>query len=103
LLNLLAFSSYTQEVSESLFKTFCENIQPWDAPEVMGESPGSYLADYLGNWDPQIYSDVLEELYDLALIDNYQLGEDGLYTCGIHSLVKDWIRLRLDKVEVLKY
>ncbi len=103
LLNILACCQYTQDVPEALFKSFCERSQPLDTAESMSEAPGSYLIDQLGKWDQQVYSDILEELYDLALIDHYQLGEDGLYTCGIHPLVAEWIQLRLGKWELQIY
>ena len=96
LLTLLGFS-YSQHMSEEMFKIFCTNISPWDTVSAMKKLPGAFLADRLGDWDSVTFGSILAELYDLCLIQSYYYGEDGFYHVSLHPLVKDWIKLRTEK------
>jgi hypothetical protein len=90
-------------VSEAPLKVFCSNMEPWDSPDAMDASAGCFLGRSLKSWDSSVYCSILEELYDLSLIEDYQLGDDGVYTVSFHPLVREWIRLRIPPEQALEY
>jgi NB-ARC domain len=83
-----------QTVSEEPFKVFCNQIQAWDTPENMLQSPGRFIAAQLGHWGHELFFKYISELSDLGLITGYWL-DDGFYRVSFHPLVRDWVRLRL--------
>lgn len=102
LLTLLAFWPGLA-VSEAPLGVFCSNIEPWDSPQAMDDAPGCFLGRSLKAWDSNVYCNMLEELYSLALIEDYQIGDDGAYTVSFHPLVREWIRLRVPQDQALEY
>ncbi|KAH7323862.1 hypothetical protein BKA65DRAFT_555532 [Rhexocercosporidium sp. MPI-PUGE-AT-0058] len=69
----------------------------------MSTAPGSFLACRMGRWDSTSYVEVLSELEDLGLVQGYDREENGFIKTYIHSLVKDWIVLRLSQDISLEY
>jgi tetratricopeptide (TPR) repeat protein len=91
ILTLFAFFD-SQDISEDLFKTFCE----YRKKERRLSSSWGSLAPFMndnGDWDHEKFVLSLIDLAGLSLIDNWSREND---TCHIslHPLVKDWIRLR---------
>ncbi|KAH7273744.1 hypothetical protein B0J15DRAFT_567079 [Fusarium solani] len=79
LLNIIAFKS-SSSFSESRF---------------MAEQLGAFLAACLSGWDSRIFGDILTELYDIGLAQQYDIGKDGFYHGVMHGIVQDVARLRL--------
>ena len=95
LLTLLAFFD-EKDISEQLFAGFSIN------QERISES--SKLLVWLdafknveGQWDSDLFVDVLIRLRDSSLLQAFAREPDGLYHTSLHPLVKDWIRLRIDR------
>ncbi|RSL62324.1 hypothetical protein CEP54_005771 [Fusarium duplospermum] len=94
LLNIIAFQS-SSSFSESRFMRFCSTMQPWDTKERMADQPGAFLAACLQCWDSRAFGDILAELYDIGLVQQYDIGKDGYYHGVMHGMVQDVARLRL--------
>ncbi|PNP86023.1 hypothetical protein FNYG_01079 [Fusarium nygamai] len=94
LLNLFAYLP-SRSFSESYLVSFCSIMEPWGTSDDMAKEPGSFLASCLQAWDSRAFSDILAELYDLGLIQQYKLDKDGFYVGEIPDMVQDCVRLRL--------
>ena len=95
LLTLLAFFD-EKDISEQLFAEFSAK------QEQISES--TKLLIWLnafnsveGQWNSELFGDVLICLKDSALLQAFTRGLDGFYHTSLHPLVKDWIHLRTDK------
>jgi hypothetical protein len=88
ILTLFAFFD-SQDISEDLFKTFCEYGKKGRGLSGSWGSLAPFMNDN-GDWDHEKFVLSLIDLAGLSLIDNWSLEND---TCHIslHPLVKDWI------------
>ena len=95
LLTLLAFFD-EKDISEQLFAGFSTN------QEQISESAKlltwlNTFSNVEGQWDSDLFEDVLIRLRDSSLLQAYAQEQDGFYHASLHPLVKDWIRLRTDR------
>ncbi|RMJ10810.1 hypothetical protein CDV36_009547 [Fusarium kuroshium] len=102
LLNIIAFQS-SSSFSESRFVQFCSTMQPWDTKDRMADQPGAFLAACLQGWDSRAFGDILAELYDAGLVQQYDIGKDGFYHGVMHGMVQDIARLRLTQAARNEY
>lgn len=82
------------DISEEMFQVFTGNMKPWNNAPGVEPLPGAFLEASLQNWDHDVFSDMLAQYYELCLIQDFSLSEDGYYHLSVHPLVRDWIRLR---------
>ncbi|KAM6537339.1 hypothetical protein FALCPG4_003265 [Fusarium falciforme] len=94
LLNTIAFKS-SSSFSESRFVQFCSDMQPLDTKDQVAEQPGDFLVACLPGWDSRIFGDILTDLYDIGVAQQYDIGKDGFYHGVMHGIVQDVARLRL--------
>lgn len=78
-------------------------MQPWDTKDRMAEQPGAFLAACLPGWDSRAFGDILAELYDIGLLQQYDIGKDGFYHGVMHGMVQDVVRLRLGQAARKEY
>ncbi len=95
LLTLLAFFD-EKDISEQLFAGFSTN------QEQISESAKlltwlNTFSNVEGQWDSDLFEDVLIRSRDSSLLQAYAQEQDGFYHASLHPLVKDWIRLRTDR------
>ena len=95
LLTLLAFFD-EKDISEQLFAGFSTN------QEQISES--AKLLKWLnafnsgdGQWNSDLFEDVLIRWRDSSLLQAFARGLDGFYLTSLHPLIKDWTRLRINK------
>ena len=95
LLTLLAFFD-EKDISEQLFAGFSNN------QEQISES--AKLLIWLnafrsldGQWNSDLFEDVLIRLKDSSLLLAFARGLDGVYHASLHPIIKDWIRLRTNE------
>ena len=93
LLTLLAFF-YHKDISEKLFKEYCMNI---DSSEKVSTILNPFFDKLQGDWDSDSFIDDLCDLRDLSLLQGFTREADGFLHFSLHSLVKDWIRLRTSR------
>lgn len=95
LLTLFAFFD-EKDISEQLFAEFDSG------QEEMSES--AKLLIWLnafrgsgGQWDSDLFTDVLIRLRNSSLLQAFTRESDGFYHSSLHPLIKDWIRLRTNE------
>ncbi len=95
LLTLLAFFD-EKNISEQLFAGFNANKeQILESAKLLIWLKAFCNAE--GQWDSDLFVDVLTRLRDSSLLQAFVQGSDGFYHASLHPVVKDWIRLRTDK------
>ena len=95
LLTLFAFFD-ERDISEQLFAEF--------NPDQERVSESAKLLVWLktftsadGQWESDLFEDVLLCLKDSSLLQAFARELDGFYHISLHPLIKDWIRLRTKK------
>jgi hypothetical protein len=59
---------------------------------------GAFLGRFIDKWKQSSFSEALSRLEELSLIEDFELREDGFYHASFHPLIRDWIRIRTDKI-----
>ncbi len=95
LLTLLAFFD-EKDISEQLFAEFSNN-QEWMSESAKLLIWLNTFSNVEGQWDSDRFEDVLIHLRDSSLLQAFARGLDGFCHASLHPLVKDWIRLRMDR------
>jgi tetratricopeptide (TPR) repeat protein len=92
-LTLFAFFD-RQRISHHLFKTYCAQRK---VPDPKGPDIQKCLSSLLheGEWDERKFVDLLNNLSELSLIQNWSRDSDDTCHLSLHPLVRDWIRLRI--------
>ncbi len=95
LLTLMAYFN-EKDISEQLFAGFKAN------QKRLLESTKLLIwlnafSSVEGQWNSDLFGDVLIRLRDSSLLQPFARGLDGYYHASLHPLVKDWILLRTDK------
>ena len=95
LLTLLAFFD-EKDISEQLFAGFSTN------QEQISESAKLLIwlnafSSTGGQWDRDLFEDVLMRLRDSSLLQTFARGLDGFCHVSLNPLIKDWIRLRTNE------
>ena len=95
LLTLLAYFD-EKDISEQLFAGISIN------QEKISESAEQFIwlnafSNVEGQWDSNLFEDVLIRLRDSSLLQVFARGLDGFIHASLHPLVKDWIQLRTDR------
>lgn len=93
LLNLVAFL-YKQGVSEDLFWHQSSQLKEDEFPEWL-----EFFVDDDDQWDKWKFEDAVKDLRKLSLISSYDPKGDRIRNITLHPLVKDWIKMRLDREE----
>ncbi|KAI9684109.1 MAG: hypothetical protein M1829_003379 [Trizodia sp. TS-e1964] len=93
LLTLFGFFNH-KDISERIFEEFCLKKDPLDQ---LASCLDSLIDIFQESWDGDLFLDILSELRDLSLLQNFAPEADGFQHFSLHPLVKDWIRLRTDK------
>ncbi len=95
LLTLLAFFD-EKDISEQLFAGFSiDQEQILESAKLLKWLNAFSSAE--GQWNSDLFGDVLIRLRDSSLLQPFARGLDGFYHASLHPLVKDWIRLRIDR------
>lgn len=117
LLTLFAFFNF-RDICEDLFAGYCKRAQGsedhfWPArcllpcigskrPEekilVKNSLEEKTLAEQ-NQWDSDSFVRILDDLTQTSLVQAWTRGEDGFCHFSLHSLVRDWIRLRTSEEE----
>ena len=92
-MTLLAFFD-EKDISEQLFAGFGTNQEQISksAKILIWVNASSSLE---GQWNSDLFEDVLIRLRDSSLLQAFARGLDGFYHASLHPLVKDWIRMRI--------
>ncbi|PQE33146.1 Tetratricopeptide-like helical domain protein [Rutstroemia sp. NJR-2017a WRK4] len=93
ILTLFAFFD-RQGISHHLFKTYCARRKVPDPEEPDIQKCLSSLL-HEGKWDERKFVDLLNNLSELSLIQNWSRDSDDTCHLSLHPLVWDWIRLRI--------
>ena len=94
LLTLMAYFN-EKDISEQLFVEFFAN------PEQRSEATSLLIwlnafCSVEGQWNSDLFGDVLIRLRDSSLLQAFSRGPDKFYHASLHPLVIDWIILRTD-------
>ncbi len=96
LLTLMAYFN-EKDISEQLFAIFNANEEQIMEINKLLIWLKAFISSETGQWDSDVFGDVLIRLSDSSLLQTFSQGLDGFYHTSLHALVKDWIRLRTDK------
>ncbi|KAF3940834.1 hypothetical protein ABW19_dt0204708 [Dactylella cylindrospora] len=94
---ILAFFDET-DISECLFATFFDTFPEKSDPLGWFEL---FVSEDTGRWDNDNFGEVVTELQRLSFINSAWTGEDGWIHVSLHPLVRDWIKLRQSKEDLL--
>ena len=96
LLTLLAFFD-EKDISEQLFAQFCTDLDEQVLKSAKLLKWLKAFSNTEGKWNGDLFGDVLIRLRDSSLLQPFVRGLDGFYHTSLHPLVKDWIRMRIDR------
>ena len=96
LLTLMAYFN-EKDISEELFAIFNANEKQMPEIAQLLIWLKAFISSETGQWDSDVFGDVLIRLSDSSLLQAFSQGQDGFYHASLHPLIKDWIRLRTDK------
>ena len=95
LLTLLAYFD-EKDISEELFAGF-STIKERELKSTKLLMWLDAFSNVDGQWDSDLFEDVLIRLRDSSLLQAFARESDGFYHTSLHPLVKDWIQLRVDR------
>ena len=96
-LTLMAYFN-EKDISEQLFTTFNVNKDNTMETHKILIWLEAFISNKTDQWDSDVFVDVLMHLSDSSLLQAFARGLDGFYHASLHPLIKDWIRLRTDKL-----
>ncbi|KAI9855255.1 MAG: hypothetical protein M1813_000488 [Trichoglossum hirsutum] len=88
MLTLFSFLHYGS-ISEDLFRVYHKSETQENTLEWMELFTGDG-----GNWDSFMFGDVLAELRDLSLVQDFARESDCFCHFSLHPLISDWVKLR---------
>ncbi len=94
LLTLLAFFN-EKDISEQLFAGHSANQDQLLESNKLLTWLNAFSSEE-SQWDSDFFEDVLIRLRDSSLLQAFARGLDGFCHSSLHSLIKDWIRLRTE-------
>ena len=94
-LTLLAYFD-EKDISEQLFAVFSTNKEQISETAQLLMWLNAF-SNVEGQWDSDLFEDVLIRLRDSSLLQAFGRESDGFYHTSLHPLVKDWIRLRTNR------
>ena len=83
-----------QIVSEEPERLLWSNYFTADADTISSQDYVSRLGSEIESWNQGAFAKDLIKLYDLSLLQDFDLQFNGYYVYRLHPLVQDWLKIR---------